>query len=64
MAEYILDTTEGIFNARTTGEVIRCRDCEHFTTRIDARGTRYTCSNQRYFEVTPDGYCAWADRRG
>lgn len=30
MAEYIVDTTNGIFNARTTGEVIRCRDCEHF----------------------------------
>ena len=30
MAEYILDTTEGIFNARTTGELVRCGDCIHF----------------------------------
>ena len=27
MAEYIVDTTDGILDARTTGEVIRCRDC-------------------------------------
>ena len=30
MAEYIVDTTDGILDARTTGEVIRCRDCVHF----------------------------------
>ena len=27
MAEYIVDTTEGILHARTTGELVRCRDC-------------------------------------
>lgn len=27
MAEYIIDTTDGIYNARTTGELVRCKDC-------------------------------------
>lgn len=63
MAEYIVDTTDGILHARTNGEVIRCRDCEYLMDRTDARGKRYTCANQLYFEVTPDGYCAWAERR-
>ena len=44
MAEYIVDTTEGIFNARTTGEVIRCRDCKHIVT--DGEG-RYVCASFR-----------------
>ena len=30
MAEYILDTTDGIYNARMTGELVRCGDCIHF----------------------------------
>lgn len=30
MAEYIVDTTDGILHARTTGELVRCRDCIHF----------------------------------
>lgn len=27
MAEYILDTADGIYNARMTGELVRCKDC-------------------------------------
>lgn len=30
MAEYIVDTTDGILHARTTGELVRCGDCIHF----------------------------------
>lgn len=42
MAEYILDTTDGIYNARTTGELVRCRDCVFMEMRqlfggIDAK---------------------------
>ena len=31
MAEYIVDTTDGILHARTTGELVRCNDCVHFS---------------------------------
>ena len=30
MAEYIVDTTEGILRSRTTGELVRCGECIHF----------------------------------
>lgn len=30
MSEYIVDTTAGILHARTTGELVRCRDCIYF----------------------------------
>ena len=30
MAEYIVDTTDGILHARTTGELVRCGECIHF----------------------------------
>lgn len=59
MAEYIVDTTDGIYNARTTGELVRCRDCEHCVT--DGEG-RYVCASHRC-TTTPDGYCSWAERR-
>lgn len=59
MAEYIVDTTDGILHARTTGELIRCRDCRHIVT--DGEG-RYVCASLRC-TTTPDSYCAWAERR-
>lgn len=37
MAEYIVDTTEGVLNARTTGELVRCGECLHAVGR-DADG--------------------------
>lgn len=30
MAEYIVDTTDGVLHSRTTGELVRCGDCVHF----------------------------------
>ena len=39
-------------------EIVRCRDCEHYE---DYGG----CCMRRYqpMAVTPDGFCAWAERR-
>lgn len=59
MAEYIVDTTDGILHAKTTGRIVRCRDCKHSAT--DGEG-RYVCASLRCI-TTPDGYCAWARRR-
>lgn len=63
MAEYIVDTTDGILDAKTTGELVRCRECAYLRESTDARGTRFLCTNRMNFDVTPDGYCAWARRR-
>lgn len=63
MAEYIVDTTEGVLHARTTGELVRCRDCSHVYEHHDARGRWLLCNLQLYFEVKPDGFCAWGEKR-
>lgn len=63
--EYILDTTDGIYNARTTGELIRCRDCKHFMTgrKYHRNGEiRHVCASL-LFPVTPDDYCSFAEKR-
>ena len=43
---------------RTCEEIVCCRDCEHYE---DYGG----CCMRRYqpMAVTPDGFCAWAERR-
>lgn len=58
MAEYIVDTTDGIYNARTTGELVRCMDCKHCVTDGESR---YVCASLRC-TTTPDGYCAWGEK--
>lgn len=59
MAEYIVDTTDGILHARTAGELVRCRDCADCIT---VNTWPYECA--RHLCITwPDGYCAWARRR-
>lgn len=63
MAEYIVDTTDGILNAKTTGRIVRCRDCEHSYEHSDARGRWLLCNLSTYREVEPDGFCSWARRR-
>lgn len=59
MAEYIVDTTNGILDAKTTGRIVRCRDCKHSAT--DGEG-RYVCVPLRC-TTEPGGYCSWAERR-
>lgn len=66
MAEYILDTTDGIYNARTTGELVRCRDCTHHRCgRCDwlLMDTGGRTPKPVTFKPALDGYCAWAKRR-
>lgn len=60
MAEYIVDTTEGIYNARTTGELVRCRDCVHFRKRPELG----CCYCARFSVWTgPRNFCSWAEKR-
>lgn len=70
MAEYIIDTTDGIYNAHTTGELVRCRDCKYVTD--EGYGCKYFSHYEQGAsyrwedvpaEVEPDGFCAWGKRR-
>lgn len=60
MAEYIVDTTDGIYNARTTGELVRCRDCMHMRT-IAHTEVRYCDRN--FGVVTDRDFCSHGDKR-
>lgn len=60
MAELIVDTTGGILDARTTGEVIRCLECEWCNTHPN--GAR-VCK-RLFLRVHDDDFCSRATRRG
>ena len=51
-------------------EIVRCRDCKHFTPKgvhkfENGRTNLDYCKYIRGFmlQITPDGFCAWAERR-
>lgn len=65
MAEFIVDTTDGIMNATTTGKLVRCRECVFMETRKHFGGIAVTCyldPDGNLFDG-PDGYCSKAERR-
>ena len=61
MAEYIVDTTEGIYNARTTGELVRCRDCKHLRTYGGVRHGHYCARDLG--RVERFDFCSKAERK-
>ena len=63
MAEYIVDTTDGILHSRTTGELVRCKDCSHVYEHRDARGRWLLCGLQLYDEVKPEDFCSRGEKR-
>lgn len=63
MAEYIVDTTDGILHSRTTGELVRCRDCRYAYEHHDARGRWLLCGLQLYDEVKPEDFCSRGEKR-
>ena len=65
--EYILDTSDGIYSTRMTGELIRCKDCRHFLTgtyhnKYCNGKIRHVCASL-LFPVEPDDYCSFAETR-
>ena len=47
-------------------EVVRCRDCKHYDPHPTDGGVCFLPDGDGDFarwEVEPDGYCAWAERR-
>ena len=81
MTEYIVDVQfASDFNAdnmrhfeldvRSRKEVVRCRDCKHFTPKgadkfENGKTNMDYCTYIRgwMLQITPDGFCAWGDRR-
>ena len=53
----------------TSKEIVRCRDCKHYYEADNYHPQGNVLSHCcKYFdayndEVTPDGFCAWAERR-
>ena len=51
-------------------EVVRCRDCKHFTPKgthkfENGKVNEDYCDYVRGYmlQITPDGFCAWGERR-
>lgn len=65
MAEYIVDTTDGILNARTVGELIRCKDCLYMETHCAFGNVAAFCYLDEDGNVCNgmDSYCSRAKRR-
>lgn len=70
MSEYIYATDEHEGHWLTGEEIVRCRDCKHFTTRgthvfDDGKTNECYCEFIRAYrlQITPDGFCAWGERR-
>lgn len=62
MAEYIVDTTDGIYNARMTGELVRCRDCI-WGKAVEQVGCVRFKDRGSDGPKEPDGFCAWGEKR-
>lgn len=44
--------------------IVRCRDCADFDHWDYADGTiRNVCARFEFVDVTPDGFCAWGERK-
>ena len=68
MAEYIVDTTNGILKAKTMGELVRCRDCV-WGRAVESIGCIRLadrmgdpCGRPTKTLEDPDGHCAWGRR--
>lgn len=49
---------------RLREKIVRCRDCVDFDHWEYADGTtRNVCARFEFVDVTPDGFCAWSERR-
>jgi len=65
VSEHIVSITgeleQAVVAAASKGEIVRCRDC-YFADEIEGGFwcDRFDCGREH---VTPDGYCAWAERR-
>lgn len=73
MAEYIVDYTKSqmyIGFEEDHEPIVRCRDCKwyrettffYYTSKQCTR-TCWAGNTDRYTDVSPDGFCAWGERK-
>lgn len=77
MSEYIITDEQIAENRRLHGKkllvmpvIVRCRDCKHFTPKgthkfENGKVNEDYCDYVRGYmlQITPDGFCAWGERR-
>lgn len=66
MSEHIYGTDDHEGHWLTGEEIVRCRDCKHYVRDpepIDP-GWPMMCDDTGRDMVEPDGFCAWALRKG
>ena len=66
MSEYIYGTDEHEGHWLTGEEIVRCRDCMYYQQDPDPidPGWPMMCADSGRDMLEPDGFCAWAERRG
>ncbi len=59
-----------MFGYQLVDEIVRCRDCKHFTPKgthkfDNGKTNEDYCDYVRgwMLQITPDGFCAWGERR-
>ena len=52
-------TDDGEWQVSPGEPIVRCKVCKHVYGHAD--GKRLLCNLQLYFEVKPDGFCAWGE---
>jgi hypothetical protein len=62
MAEYVVDRENVWPYGFQREEIVRCRDCKHYTDHsINLRP--HWCRKHGSYHISPDGFCAWGERR-
>ena len=47
----------------TSKEIVRCRDCEHFTYADAAHEDDDWCAKHEHIGWSVNGFCAWGEQR-
>lgn len=66
MTEYIIDFNDPRFTIEPiehNGEIVRCRDCKHFTPADKEHGNNDWCAKHEHIGWSYGGFCAWAVKR-
>ena len=61
MSEYVYDMSDARNPLRE--EIVRCRDCKHFTPVDKEHGNNDWCSFHEHIGWSYGGFCAWAERK-
>lgn len=65
MTEYVCELEDARYEMDWTPkeEIVRCRDCEHGLWNGKTCDRLDPCFDEHWFDVEPNGFCAWAKRK-